>query len=72
MLDLLRKKGFDIKNVHELNLILEEMGIQRHSGHHWVSTEKGDKYTIFTTPVCDPQGWHPIIVDDIIQYLNSK
>lgn len=41
---LLRQKGCEIKNVHELNLILEKMGLLIHSGNHWLTAKDAVKF----------------------------
>ncbi len=66
------KKGCDVKNVHALNLILEEMGILKHYGNNWLTTDEGVKYTIYREPVYDADAWHPSIVDDVYEYLSNK
>ena len=68
----LRKKGFDIKNVHELNLILEEMGILKKSGKDWVTTNAGIKYSIYVSNSFNCNAWHPEIVDEIAKYLIER
>ncbi len=65
----LQDMGYNVRNVHELNLILEEMGIQEHYGNQWITTDKGVGYTIWRGRVANAEGWHPYIVDDIIDYL---
>ncbi|WP_026653322.1 hypothetical protein [Butyrivibrio proteoclasticus] len=68
----LRDRGYDVKNVHALNVILEEMGIQVHSGNNWLVTEAGVKYTIYKGPVFDADAWHPEIVDVVSDYLDNR
>ncbi len=65
----LQELGYDVKSVHALNLILEEMGIQEHSGNHWLVTHEGVKYTIYRDRVFDGDAWHPEIIDAIRDYL---
>lgn len=65
----LQELGYDVKSVHALNLILEEMGIQEHSGNHWLVTHEGVKYTIYRDRVFDADAWHPEIIDAIRDYL---
>mgnify|MGYP000293125404 CR=1 FL=1 len=69
---LLRKKGCDIKNVHELNLIMEKMGLLIHSGKHWLTAKEAVKYTIYNNQVFDADAWHPSIVAVIYKFLNQK
>lgn len=68
----LQARGCDVKNVHALNLILEEMGILEKVGRDWLTTDAGMKYTIYTLPVYNADAWHPCIVDDVYDYLNSR
>ena len=69
----LKKAGITvIKSVRALNLVLQEMGVQRHSGDHWVTTKEGVSRTIYKMEVCDPDAWHPSIVNEIIDYLKQK
>lgn len=72
IVNILRKKGFDIHSVHALNLVLEQMGIQEHFGNNWFTTDAGVKYTIYRSTVCNADAWHPTIVDEIVRYLRSK
>ena len=68
----LQEMGYSIKNVHELNLILEKMGILEHCGNHWLTTEFGVKYTIYRGPVFDADAWHPSVIADISKYLEDR
>ncbi len=68
----LNEKGHNVKNVHALNLILEEMGLQERYGNHWLTTKEGAQYTIFRGPVFDADAWHPSIVDAVSKYLQRK
>ncbi len=58
------------KNVHELNEVLEDMGILEHSGRDWITTEKGVDYTIYSQPVYNADAWHPNLVDEVYDHLN--
>lgn len=68
---LLRKKGCNIKDVHELNLILEKMGLLIHSGNHWLTAKEAVKYTIYNSQVLDADAWHPCVVDAIYKFLKG-
>ena len=68
----LQEKGYHIRSVHTLNLILEEMGLQEHSGNNWLTTDAGVTYTIYRYRVFNADAWHPSIVDAVADYLNSK
>lgn len=68
---LLRKKGCNIKNVHELNLILEKMGFLIHSENHWLTSKEAKKYTIYNDQVFDADAWHPSVVDIIYNFLRK-
>lgn len=72
VVDRLNKRGCNIKNVHALNLILEEMGLLRHSGNQWITTEEAVKYTIYTSQMANVNAWHPNIVDVVYDYLKNK
>lgn len=65
----LQKRGYNVKSVHALNIILEEMGLVVHSGNHWFTTEKGVPYTIYNSR-CDADAWHPSVVAEICEYLS--
>lgn len=69
---ILREKGCDIKNVHELNLIMEKMGLLIHSGNHWLTAKEAVKHTIYNSQVFDADAWHPEVVDEIVKYLKSE
>lgn len=68
----LNSMGCSIKNVHELNLILEEMGILKHYANGWFTTEAGVKYTIYSGPVVNAEAWHPSIVKEVYSYIMSN
>lgn len=68
---LLRKKGCEIKNVHELNVIMEKMGLLIHSGNHWLTAKDAIKYTIYNSQVFDADAWHPAVVDVIYKFLKK-
>jgi len=68
----LQELGCNVKSVHALNLILEEMGLQEHSGNNWVTTDAGVKYTIYRGRVFDADAWHPSIVDAVYNYLKNR
>lgn len=70
--DRLRQMGCDVKSVHSLNLILEEMGLLEHSGNNWFPTKEGVKYTIYNSPVANANAWHPSIIDVVFNYLKDK
>ena len=68
---LLREKGCNIKDVHELNLIMEKMGLLIHSGNHWLTAKEAVKYTIYNSQVFDVNAWHPSIVDVIYKFIKK-
>lgn len=68
----LNEMGCNVKSVHELNLILEEMGLQEHYGNNWLTTEAGVRYTIYSGPVYNADAWHPEIVEVVYDYVRSK
>ena len=67
----LNEMGCNIKNVHALNLILEEMGLLENAGRCWLTTNEGVKYTIYQSR-CDANAWHPSVIDVVYDYLMSK
>ncbi len=68
---LLRKKNCDIKSVHELNLIMEKMGLLIHSGNHWLTTKEAVKYTVYNSQVVDAAAWHSSVVEVIYKFLKG-
>ncbi len=68
----LREKGCDIKNVHELNLILEEMGLQDRAGSNWITTDAGMPFTIYNCRVQNPDMWRPTVVEAVYDYLSKN
>ena len=70
MVNKLQDIGHNIKNVHELNLILEKMGILYKNGTHWFTTKEGVKYTIYHSQ-CNADVFHPIVVDLVSKYLKK-
>ena len=68
----LKDMGYNVKSVHALNLILEEMGILEHSGNRWLTTEKGVVYTVYNCRVFDADAWRSSIVDAVVEYLNER
>ena len=66
----LRKEGFDVKDVHALNVILEKMGLVEHWGKIWMTTEKGVKHTIYKDR-CNADAWHPSVIKEIIAFLKK-
>ena len=69
---LLRKMGCNIKNVHELNLTLEKMGLLIRSGSKWLTSKEGVKYTIYSGQTFNADGWHPEIVKVIYNFLKRQ
>jgi len=68
----LNKRGFHVKDVHELNLILERMGLQKRNGRKWLTTKEGVRYTIYNCQIENADAWHPFVVDDIISFLTNN
>lgn len=71
IIEALRKKGCNIKNVHELNVIMEKMGLLIHYGNNWITAKDAVKYTIFNTQVYDAKAWKPVVVDLIYKFLKK-
>lgn len=69
LVDLLNYTGCRVKNVHELNLILEEMGILEKTSNGWLVTEKGGKYS---PRVFQPNSWRKEILPVIGGYIQAK
>lgn len=72
IVDQLQKRGYNVRSVHALNVIMEEMGLQVRNGRDWGTTKAGAEYTIWRGPVYNAQGWHPNVVDAIAKYLDEK
>lgn len=68
----LQKRGFSIKNVRELNKLLQEMGILNHYANGWETTKKGLEYSIYSSQVLNADLWYEKIVDAIANYLKEK
>lgn len=68
----LQELGCNVKSVHELNLILKEMGIHRRSGNNWLTTDYGTQYSLCNHPVFNEIAWHPSIIGAIIKHLKQK
>lgn len=68
----LQDLGCNIKNVHALNLILEEMGLLEHIGRNWLTTDAGVKFAIYRGRVFDADAWHPELVEAVFKFLKSK
>ena len=72
VVNCLKERGYPVKSVHKLNLVLEEMGLQKHYGNHWLTTEEGAKFTIYKGRGYDADGWHPEIIDAVCVYLDRN
>ena len=68
---LLKKRGCDIKNVYELNLIMEKMGLLIDSRNKWLTAKDAVKYTIYNCQVFDAAAWHPSVVDIVYKFLKN-
>ena len=66
----LRDIGHDVKDVHALNLIMEEMWLLIHSGDRWLTTDDGMQYQQGKWPAFDAPAWHPSLVDAVAEYLD--
>lgn len=71
IVERLSRMGYNIKNVHELNKIMEEMGLLRNYSNHWTTTDKGAKFTPFINGIDSP-AWHPELIDEIVLYLDGR
>ena len=69
VIELLRKRGCDIKDVNALNMIMEEMGLLICLEGQWSTTEEGIKYTSCNSQVVDVAVWSPSVVDAIYKFL---
>ena len=63
---------YGVNSVNALNRIMEEMGLLNHCGNEWETTDYGAKFSMWHKGVFDSDAWHPELVDEIINYLNSK
>ena len=68
---LLSNRGCNIKDVHELNLIMEEMGLLICSDGKWSTTKDAEKYTRSNTQVVDEAVWSPSVVDAIYKFTKE-
>ena len=69
----LQKMGYrDIKSVNALNKIMEKMGLLIHYTNVWVTTDKGEKFSMWHKGVLNSDAWHPELVDEIIKYLKNR
>ncbi len=72
VVSILQKRGYNVRSVHALNLILQEMGLLEHYGNNWLTTKAGVPYTNCKSQVYDADGWHPSIVESVARYLDDK
>ena len=72
VVSILQKRGYNVRSVHALNLILQEMGLLEHYGNNWLTTKAGVPYTIYKSQVYDADGWHPSIVEAVARHLDGK
>lgn len=63
--------GFEVKSVHQLNLILEKMGIIKHCNNGWKTTQAGSRYSTYTYPGFDDDLWNSDLLRDVWEYLKS-
>lgn len=70
--ELGKNYSISIKNVHQLNLILEEMGILKHFANGWATTDKGLKFSIYISKGLNDDLWKECIVKEIMEYLTKK
>ena len=68
---LLRNRGCTINNVHELNKIMEEIGVLVRSESQWLITEEAVKYTSSNSQV-DEAIWCPSVVGAIHDFLTKQ
>lgn len=67
---LVRKRGCDVKDVNELNMVMKEMGLLICSERQWLATEKAVKYTSSNSQV-DEAIWSISVVDAICDFLKE-
>ena len=66
IVEILQKMGYrDIKSVNALNKMI-------HYANGWVTTDKGEKFSMWHKGVLNSDAWHPELVDEIIKYLKSR
>ena len=68
---LLGNRGCVIKDVMELNLIMEEMGLLICSDGKWTTTKEAEKYTRSNSQVIDETVWSPSVVDAIYKFTKE-
>lgn len=70
---LLSNRGCNIKDVHELNLIMEEMGLLICSDGKWSITGDAVQYTNCNSQIVDAEDiWRLSVVDAIENFLKGK
>lgn len=73
IIEELSKYGINISSVQKLNKLLTEMGIIKYVAGFWTTTNKGLKYSIYsTTQVLNGDLWHDTIVEAIVNYMKNK
>lgn len=72
VISILQKKGYNVRSVHTLNLILQEMGLLEHYGKNWLTTQKEVPYTIYNSQVYDADAWHPTIIEALTCHLDGR
>lgn len=68
---LLRKRGCNIKDENELNLIMKEMGLFNCFEGQWSTTEDAVKYIDSNSQIVDEDIWRPSVVDAIYKFLGE-
>ena len=68
---LLSNKGCNVKDVHELNLIMEEMGLLICSDGKWSTTKEAEKYTSSNSQIDDEVLWRPSVIDAIYKFTKE-
>lgn len=68
----LQDMGFDVKNVNNLNKIMEKMGLLIHYGNGWGTTDKGAKYSMWHKGVLNSDAWHLELIDEIAKFLKNQ
>ena len=48
------------------------MGLLIHYTNGWVTTDKGEKFSMWHKGVLNSDAWHPELVDEIIKYLKNR
>lgn len=70
--ELLRLMQISGNNLNQYAKKANETGSIYHEDNGWVTTDKGEKFSMWHKGVLNSDAWHPELVDEIIKYLKSR